>query len=422
MRRYVLAVQLTTALLQSAVGQDSGHSHATGSHTGGHKNADGTCKSWSYTPGADDCGPSTWKDRYKLAACAAGDSCPGDHCKASDKLCGNCEGKQQSPVNLAYGSVTSKLGPLGLTPAITSCDRWHFANNGHSLQANPSSTCDTSKSHIVVPSIPGKKFWFQQIHIHSPSEHTVGSGFYDFEIHNVYSDLAVPPTYAVVAIFATANSQFNNSFLDAMWRLPLGEGFHKTKPLDVHSLLPADPSYFYYRGSFTTPPCTEGVHWFVMQSPVRTSVAELNYFRNTMRSSGIDPANNNRPTQPLNTRKVLYYSPGTAVGSAADAFLPSGQGLAENDGGKTGGTSIVFMLSFCLTAFGGLWVLYGKYDGNGTHKDVWNQLKEKGTELKDKRARASSDGADSPEALDSPAGRGMNSLGREHEVMEGDVA
>lgn len=49
-----------------------------------------------------------------------------------------------------------------------------------------------------------------------------------------------------------------------------------TRPLDPLTLLPADNGkghrpYVHYAGSLTTPPCSEGVDWFVMTQPIRVT-------------------------------------------------------------------------------------------------------------------------------------------------------
>jgi carbonic anhydrase len=62
-------------------------------------------------------------------------------------------------------------------------------------------------------------------------------------------------------------------------------------------LLPAERSYFTYMGSLTTPPCSEGVTWFVLKQRVPISADEVAAF------SKVYP-HNARPTQPLHERVV----------------------------------------------------------------------------------------------------------------------
>ena len=61
--------------------------------------------------------------------------------------------------------------------------------------------------------------------------------------------------------------------------------------------MPADNYAYHYIGSLTTPPCSENVQWMVLRDMVTLSADQIKAF-----SSRIGP--NNRPTQPLNTRKL----------------------------------------------------------------------------------------------------------------------
>jgi carbonic anhydrase len=67
--------------------------------------------------------------------------------------------------------------------------------------------------------------------------------------------------------------------------------------LNPAGLLPHDTSYFLYTGSVTAPPCTEGVKWFVLKTPVEISAAQIQQF------AKIFPRNV-RALQPLNGRVV----------------------------------------------------------------------------------------------------------------------
>jgi len=68
--------------------------------------------------------------------------------------------------------------------------------------------------------------------------------------------------------------------------------------VNPNDLLPEDTKHYYhYKGSFTTPPCTEGVEWYIFKDTVNISKSQLDALRKYYR-------NNERPTQPLNHRVV----------------------------------------------------------------------------------------------------------------------
>jgi carbonic anhydrase len=53
-----------------------------------------------------------------------------------------------------------------------------------------------------------------------------------------------------------------------------------------------------YSGSVTAPPCTEGVKWFVLKTPVQLSIAQIHSFARLY-------PDDVRAVQPLNGRTVL---------------------------------------------------------------------------------------------------------------------
>lgn len=65
-------------------------------------------------------------------------------------------------------------------------------------------------------------------------------------------------------------------------------------------------NFIFYRGSLTTPPCTESVIWIVALNPIPIHNEEMLEFRNLKSSEG-SMIQNFRPTQKLNHRTLLYY-------------------------------------------------------------------------------------------------------------------
>lgn len=62
-------------------------------------------------------------------------------------------------------------------------------------------------------------------------------------------------------------------------------------------MLPGSLAHYACDGSLTTPPCSEGVRWLLLQAPIELSARQIEDLRSV--HSG-----NNRPTQPLNNRKI----------------------------------------------------------------------------------------------------------------------
>ena len=63
----------------------------------------------------------------------------------------------------------------------------------------------------------------------------------------------------------------------------------------------------HYSGSLTTPPCSEGVDWFVFTNSIRIPDSQILDFMSFV-GEGRTIATNSRPLQPLNKRQVDYVS------------------------------------------------------------------------------------------------------------------
>jgi carbonic anhydrase len=104
---------------------------------------------------------------------------------------------------------------------------------------------------------------------------------------------------AGVAVFLKTGSA--NSTIQRIWEhMPTTEGKeHEIPAVDVNpaGLLPKTTGYYTYMGSLTAPPCTEGVTWFVLKTPVDISAEQIKAFARLY-------PHDVRPVQPLNGRIV----------------------------------------------------------------------------------------------------------------------
>jgi len=202
----------------------------------------------------------------------------------------DCDGMHQSPINIIDVDVETDttLPPLEIHYA-SSVKIHDVTNNGHSIQYN------FEKGDYLT--LGGTSYELKQIHFHEAAEHTINGVRYPLEIHMVHiSEKGEVAVLAIMAMEGRSSAPF--SFLESYLPIDVGE----TKPIDTHFdmnlNLPEQREYYAYNGSLTTPPCTEGVRWFVFKQPISVSLDQVKQLQRLM------PLNNYRDEQPLNGRKV----------------------------------------------------------------------------------------------------------------------
>jgi carbonic anhydrase len=233
-------------------------------------------KHWAYEDHGDEVGPAKWGTLPGNAACASG--------------------KQQTPINLAAGAAKPQDLPnlvFAYKPSSLS-----MTNNGHTVQM-------TYAAGSTLGRTGSTGTWtLAQFHFHAPSEHTVDGVSYPMEAHLVHVDNAGKPA-VVVGVFIKAGRE-NAGLARAFQALPAKSG-DKGAPagttIDAGALLPADKTFFTYAGSLTTPPCTEGIRWYVLETPIEMSPAQIGAF-----TSLEHLGHTNRPIQSLGGRVVLVDS------------------------------------------------------------------------------------------------------------------
>ncbi len=194
-------------------------------------------------------------------------------------------GVNQSPIDIT-DTIAAELDPLEFDYETGSVD---IVNNGHTLQINarPGGWM----------SVRGQVFQLLQIHFHSPSEHRINGEAFPLEAHLVHQD--EQGNLAVVA-FLFRTGKWNKNLEKIGKAGPKMAG--QKAPFDFDfSALPMyqnHESYFSYSGSLTTPPCTEGVRWFILKAVETISPIQAANFVDLIGEDARGP-------QPLNARVVL---------------------------------------------------------------------------------------------------------------------
>jgi carbonic anhydrase len=224
----------------------------------GHGKKGGHAVHWDY---AGEMGPENWGDEFPT--------------------CG--KGLKQSPLNITGPFekskdtlvVNYKEGPLKIL------------NNGHTIQVNvePGSTLKINKDVYNL----------LQFHFHRPSEEQIDGKPMAMVAHFVHKN--AEGKLAVLGVLL--NEGKDNEAIKVLWdNAPKSEGpevMPEKVKFNPTSLVPAALTHYSYEGSLTTPPCTEGVNFYILKTTVdiaKKQVADFPFKRNA------------RPVQPLNGRKI----------------------------------------------------------------------------------------------------------------------
>lgn len=163
-------------------------------------------------------------------------------------------------------------------------------NNGHTVQVN--------YEHGSTMTVEGKTYELVQFHFHAPSEHAIDGKLCDMEVHLVHRNSE--GKLAVISILMNVGRE--NLALREIWQnLPrqVGpENLVQRNVVNAHDFLPHNATHYRYMGSLTTPPCSEGVNWFVMSQPIEVSREQVEQFASIIGA-------NNRPLQEVNNRLIL---------------------------------------------------------------------------------------------------------------------
>jgi carbonic anhydrase len=150
-------------------------------------------------------------------------------------------------------------------------------------------------SYIVAN---GVRYDLVQFHFHHPSEEAVKGKLSDMVVHLVHK--SADGKLAVLAVRMNEDPDFPNATLATLWQhLPAGAGAHEkiAQMVNPGGLLPADRGYWTFMGSLTTPPCTEGVRWFVFEQELSVSRDQVRAFATLYRM-------NSRPLQEAHGRRI----------------------------------------------------------------------------------------------------------------------
>jgi len=253
------------------------------------------------------------------------------HSRAKLNGFSGCDGIKQSPININNSMVQDLYFYNQLSLADYDAEyAGVFTNNGHTLvfnldDAESGGTLPTMSSPFVATNA---KYELQQFHFHwgsSPdigSEHTVDGIAFPMEIHLVHKktdyasvgdSIGYNDGLAVIGIMFQVADTSDDGLADiiaaAQAIVDSGDQFNEAKrptgSINMSTFLyQTGRSYYYYKGSLTTPPCTETVDWHVMEGAIRITEEDLEVLRSLTYKDGAPMVDNYRNTLPVNNRII----------------------------------------------------------------------------------------------------------------------
>ncbi|CAD7077560.1 unnamed protein product [Hermetia illucens] len=245
-----------------------------------------------------------------------------------------CSGKYQSPIAISSGKAIPLTMPalemVGYHNLLPGPILMH--NNGHSVSLSiPKHTKEEVEGGAFMPYIFGGKlkneYEFEGLHFHwgdknnRGSEHVLNDIRFPMEMHiihrnkkyaNVSEALEHPDGLTVLAFFYQLIENDGSELQNLVRNLPHIREYNQSELMNTTFSLSSllgnlDTERFYtYKGSLTTPPCSEAVTWILFPDTLTVSVSQMSKFRHL--SNGVEGSvlvDNYRALQPLNNRHIF---------------------------------------------------------------------------------------------------------------------
>ncbi|CAI6336863.1 unnamed protein product [Periconia digitata] len=194
--------------------------------------------------------------------------------KEENKACSS--GQVQSPIN-----IDSSVQQAAAKPEINFPQApVKFENLGTTIEVIMNGTTKVGDA----------EFTLKQYHIHTPSEHRINREYSPLEVHMVHTSTADPTQVAVIALMFELSTEESAPIIAGITPslsqiTAVGTETDIEAGIDTTSLAAhiASSNVLQYTGSLTTPPCSEGVTFMIVEDPLPISVADFNAIKKVVK-------------------------------------------------------------------------------------------------------------------------------------------
>lgn len=219
----------------------------------------------------------------------SGDNGPENWGRLSSEFSTCTTGQLQSPISLNTQLATG-----------TTCQPLRFRYRSSSLYAtNDGKALRLGYDRGSFLVINGLSYELVEVRFHVPGEHMIDGLVPDGELQLIHGNNR--GDIAIVAIPMMAGPRVNRILRRILEYAPSNQGekyYGRNIGVNALFMMPGRKEYFAYMGSLTRPPCTEGVHWYVMREALEVDAGDLRRLTQLI-------APNSRPLQPQNGRTVI---------------------------------------------------------------------------------------------------------------------
>jgi len=221
-------------------------------------------------------------------------------------------GKLQSPIDFPSSANYSYNTTQIIQIEKSSYEKASFKL---SVKNNEFFQIEMAKNGYIIVTKNDIKYRYDGInfYFHYASEHTVRGLKSDMEIQIIhqknneyllYQDIFDDPDKANQRLAISIMIKVSGPINPDIGKLNLSTLGPTSNDFDLNRFIPIKKPFYYYKGSSTSPDCSEDINWIVQQDPILISQSQFDMFKNWI--IGTTNENNSRQVKPLNGRQLYY--------------------------------------------------------------------------------------------------------------------
>lgn len=217
------------------------------------------------------------------------------------------EAATQSPIAVTRSGAARSGATVSLAPSTMKIDVVRGPPSSERSHHNFEFKIPAGYTVTVSDKNTGNRtIWtLSEFHFHVPAEHNNTGLVLPMDLHIKAMNGTVPGVFGVRFTLQKGNTAFLAPILESVTGNPPTSQFDLGFALERFKSRP----FYSYPGSLTTPPCTTGVTWYVLEPPIEIAPLDLDTFVNALnRKFSLKKNSRFPPEKPLSGRRLIIYN------------------------------------------------------------------------------------------------------------------